>query len=49
MSTPLVVLAAILAIFAFVLIPLMMTKDARRKRDPNAPVNKGAKQQKKKR
>lgn len=50
MSTPLIVLAAILALCAFVLIPFMMTKDARQQKyAPNAPVTQGVKQQKKKR
>lgn len=49
MSTPLIVLAAILALVAFILIPLMMTRDGRQqKHDPNTPVNQGARQQKKK-
>ena len=48
MSTPLIVLVAILAIFAIVLIPFMMTKNAQQKHDPTAHVNHGRKHQKKK-
>lgn len=49
MSTPLIVLASILALFAFVLIPFMMTRDARQqKKDSSAPGNQVGKQQKKK-
>jgi len=49
MSTPLIVLVSILALFAFVLIPFMMTKGARQQKDdPSARVNQGTKHQKKK-
>lgn len=37
MSTPLIVLAAILAVFAFILIPLMMVGSASRQNRGNDP------------
>jgi len=48
MSTPLVVLAAILAIFALILIPLMMYRSGKQRQDQNTPGNQGKKQHKKK-
>ena len=49
MSTTLIVLVSILALFALVLIPFMITKGAQQqKNDPNASVNQGTKHQKKK-
>jgi len=48
MSTTLIVLVSILAIFAIVLILFMTTKNTQKKHDPTAHVNQGTKQQKKK-
>jgi hypothetical protein len=48
MSTPLIILAAILAILAFILIPLMMYKGDKQNQDQHAHGNQGKKQHKKK-
>lgn len=49
MSTSLIVLVVILAVFALILIPFMLIKDKRpQKQGTNASVTKGTKQQKKK-
>ena len=48
MSTPLVVLAAILAIFALILIPLMMYRSGKQSQDQNTRGNQGKKQQRNK-
>ena len=48
MSTPLIVLAAILAIFALILIPLMMYRSGKQNQDQNTHGNQGKKQQHKK-
>ena len=48
MSTPLIVLASILAVFALVLIPLMMYKSGQQNQDQSTHGNQGKKQQRKK-